>query len=622
MNHTHFLTTVARPFAACFAGILLAACLGGCGTPEDNEEAWWDWAGVSDASYDSERTPREKIVMPVGIRGTVAEYCDLMSFTAPISNWGVVIGLDKSGSSEVPPELRNDLIKYVRGELVISKHRLNKGYVSASGFLDDKDTAIVQVSAQIPPGAPKGTPVDVFVSAWPRTQTTSLQGGVLLPTQLQWDKEAPRSGRYLRPLGDAVGDIFVNPFLDTAKPGKKAGHRQGRILGGATIIEDTPIRLYLRDPDYHMAALLQRRINERFPTAGRIKPAKAKGRFLLHVIIPPEYRNDYKHFLALMMALPRYSSSGAYARMANEIAHAMEDPSANYEQLAMVWEAMGREILPTVQGLYASQSPGVSYYAARVGLRLGDSRLASPIVLRFAQTAKSPFQLPAIRELGRHPRLFEALPILQDLLAGRSELIRIAAYESLVKRGDFSAIQRIRLDEGPYGESEPAFIADFVDSSGGFVIYATRTEKPKMVLFGKDMPLTNPLFFEDKNIGISIFSRKGDPTSPEEIRRKDHLVVYRALPRTDEISPKYRIPFLVSDLIRVLGGAPRPDMKTAEVPGLGLTYGQVVSVLSRLAKQEGIRTKFVLQPLEEMRRIYDWSPNEGRPDMAEDRRDR
>ena len=50
----------------------------------------------------------------------------------------------------------------------------------------------------------------------------------------------------------------------------------------------------------------------------------------------------------------------------------MDGPGANHEELALVWEAMGKTILPMVKPLYGSSNAVAGYYAARTGLRLGD----------------------------------------------------------------------------------------------------------------------------------------------------------------------------------------------------------------------------------------------------------
>ncbi len=576
----------------------------------------------------------DKITVPPEIKGTIAEECTLVSSAdAPIGAWGVVVGLGDKGSSEVPPELKADMTKYLKSRINISRPTLDTEGVSVQEFLEDKDTAIVRVEAVIPPGAPKGTRVDVQLNAPSRTQTTSLEGGLLLPIDLRWEQGAENvRTRYLKPLGRAEGSIFVNPFLDPSKPADRARYRQGRVLGGAVVLEDMPLRLQLREPDYMLCNVMQQRINERFPARGRTKVAEAKTRYYLDICIPDDYRDDYHHFLELLMHLPLHSGPGEFERHAAMIAEEMEKPGANHDSLAMIWEAMGKSVLPVVQKMYSSKNPDVAFYSARTGLRLGDRALAGPILVRTAETTGDPRRLRAIEELGWHADVYEAMQPLRDLLNDKNELVRIAAYEAMIRRGDMSSIKRYAIDRGAFEEEAPSFVVDVVDSQGEFVIYATHTGSPKIVLFGKSMPLAGSVFYNDPNDTVTIFSknnvpedqiekiRQSDPELVDDNLRGDHVVVYRKLANSEgveEISKKYRIPFQVWPLIRVMASRPRPDSETGMVPGLGLSYSQTVGTLSRLCKEHSIRAKFILQPLPELQRIYQLTPIEGRPDRKE-----
>ncbi|MCD4823290.1 MAG: flagellar basal body P-ring protein FlgI [Phycisphaerae bacterium] len=658
----------------CFAVIFLG--LVGC--DKDKMKADWEKFTQKDGAK-----KKKKIKIPPEIRGTISEVATLVSAgNAPISGVGIVVGLEKKGSTEIPPQLKQGLIKYIKSWIKIGRPSYDTEAISATDFLLDKDTAIVDVSVRVPPGAPKGTRLDVFVSAAARTSTTSLQSGVLLPTEMTWKGVQTGGGKgklYLKPMGLAEGTIFVNPFINPANPKEKGKFRQGRILGGAKITRDLTIRLELLRPGYQMCSLLQRLINERFPSQG--KPvASAKTIHYIEIAVPQRYRNNYRYFLQLILHLPRRGGHGAFTAKAREIAKALKKPNVNYDSLALVWEAMGPSILPIVQKQYASKAPAASYFSARAGLRLGDNHLAGPIVMRFAEATKSPYRLIAIKELGHHPDLLAAGRLLDKLLNDRNELVRIAAYESLIKRNGFSAITRYMVDEGEFEDQPPAFIVDVVNSKRDFVVYATRTLEPKIVLFGRDIPLSTPFFYDSPDNLVTIFEKKalsrekldamvkklkntaeelkeaaeitkktGRKLSQQEVREmvikgqefdamkrqfnlgpngemppherqilaKDHLVVYRKIQNSTEISKRFRINYSVRELIRVLGETPRPDLKTGNVHGLGLTYSQVVGILCQLCKDKNIQAKFVLQQLPEMQRIYRITPSVGRPDTPE-----
>jgi len=172
----------------------------------------------SDLQQDEDRSKRKKarVKAPADLAGTVGEYGTLLSSQAPVGGPGVVVGLGKNGSSEIPQNLKRKLIGYLN-TLGIGRASRGTEAVTPIAFLQDTDTAIVRVAGIIPPGAPKGTRLDAFVYAVPRTQTKSLEGGLLLPTDLSWEQGAAGRNQNLKTLATVEGPIFVNPFIDPTK---------------------------------------------------------------------------------------------------------------------------------------------------------------------------------------------------------------------------------------------------------------------------------------------------------------------------------------------------------------------------------------------------------------------
>lgn len=610
---SHPLMEFLRRATALMLLVSLGLALPGC------DSDTWDtlnWFGSDEETSASNSDHDEDFVVPADVKGTVAEVAALVGAgDAPIGAPGVVIGLIDTGSSEVPPALKNRLVKYLNGQLKLLTKLIGYEDVSVAQFLADKDTAIVDVEAVIPTGAPKGTAIDVLVRAAARTGTISLAGGYLLPQDLSWLASGSDTTAYKKTQAKAAGAIFINPFIDPDDLQQRAKLRQGRILGGGVTTRGMPVRLQLYKPSYHMSNLLQRVINTRFDPVNK-KVAQSRSASYLDITIPPVYRKHYGYFLQLVMHLPLRAGQGAYTQKANEIAEALAQPDANHEALTLTWEAMGRGILPIIQKSYSSPNPAVRYYAARAGLRLSDTALAGRIVLEFASRDGNAFQLQAVEELGKHPDVISAGQVLRKLLDGDNELLRITAYEALLKRGDFQAVQRHAIDRGPFGDQSASFLLDVIDSGQNYVIYANQTLQPKFALFGEALPLANPLYYEATTGDVTILSRPGEKDHEDPACRVPHVVVFRMLPG-GRPSKRFIIPFRAAELIRVLGGMPRPDPKSLEVPGLGLTYSQVVTIVSDMCKKGHIRAKFVLQPLPHMRRIYKMTPSGGRPDRPE-----
>ena len=280
---------------------------------------------------------------------------------------------------------------------------------------------------------------------------------------------------------------------------------------------------------------------------------------------------------------------------ARKVATNMELPNANHDELALVWEAIGRQILPIIRQLYTSKNDYAACYAARTGLRLGD-KSAVHVLLRFARYANSPLQIPAIRELGRHTNMLRAVPTLRELIDDENERVRIAAYESLAKHGDSSVIRRVGISGG--------FTLDVVASRRNYVIYATQTRKPRIILFGRNMAVRRPVFFTAPDDLVTI-NAIGDDKK---------LTLFRKIPVTGKVSEPFYIDFKVRTLVRTMGSLPRRNLK-GDIEGVGLTYGQVISVLYRMCKEGDIPARFVLQELPDVQRMYQHAATVGRPDM-------
>jgi len=557
--------------------------------------------------------------IPPEVEGTVSEFAGVVGGgSLLLDGHGLVVGLGRNGSAEAPPQLKKYLVEYMLKQKVGSALGAAKG-VTPSQMIADKDTAIVRIVGVLPPGAPAGWTFDVQVTSLARTGTRSLDGGTLYPFPLhvaQGVGRPPASGA--REWAMAEGSVFVNPFIDPTKPGTTSRLREGRIIGGGKVTEARPLRLILREPDYALCNVIQRRVNQRFGQPRRV--ANAKNPSIIELRIPPEFRDNYEHFVELALHLPLQSDPGRWEARAREIADQITKPGANQDGLALVWEAMGNPVIEVCRQVYASRNPGAAFHAARTGIRLKD-RMAGDVLIRFAETAGSPFQIPAIEELGRNRWLIRSVPTLRRLIDDPSELVRIAAYEALVHLGDTSLVTRVHVGT--------EFVLDLVKSARSYVIYATQSREKRIVLFGRDMSVRRRVFFStpddlvtlcNKTVLADKTGRVVDPktATPEQraaLRPTERLMAFRVIPRSGGISEPFYMDFHVRTLIDKLGQPALQDT-SGRIRGLSLTYGQVVSILHRMCEVEkDIPAKFVLQPLPGRARILRTGPTVGRPDM-------
>jgi hypothetical protein len=296
------------------------------------------------------------------------------------------------------------------------------------------------------------------------------------------------------------------------------------------------------------------------------------------------------------MHVPIRQVGGTWEAKAREIAAAMESSGADHDELALVWEAIGRQVLPMVQPLYESPNPVVSFYAARTGLRLGDTR-ALPVLAAAAGAKDSPFQMAAIEELGRHSISARTTPVLRGLLDDENQAVRLAACDALLRQGDTVKIKRTMIKD--------QFELDLVDSAGQPMIYVSQSLWQRIVVFGPDPVIRRPMFFRAADDLVTISATEG----------REKLTVFRKVPRTGRSSEAFEVPPVTSELVRLLGTLPTREGGQG-MYGLGLTYGQVVGVLQRMCNSGDIPAGFRLQVLPEVRKIYTQGvPTVGRPDL-------
>lgn len=534
---------------------------------------------------------------PSGISETVAGYADLVGGNAmQVGGSGVVIGLGDAGSSEVPSHLRDYLIQQM-SKHEVGSHLSGKGHVTPARILADKDTAVVSVSGFIPPAAPVGTRFDVRVESLPRTQTLSLDGGILMTTDMQMFM-ITSVGRMAqtKPLAASRGAVFVNPFIDRVKEGAQADLRSGRIPNGGVVITSRPVRLELRRPDYRMSRLIERRVNERFGEGQRVAVAKTPS--IIELQIPRSYRDDYIHFLNLVMHIYISGPTGGEERYARRLTQDILLPMARHEDIALVWESAGRQGLPIIRELYTSSDPAAAFYSARTGLRLNDT-MAVDVMVSIANRANSPFQIPALEEIGKASWSSQGLETLKRMLSSKNELLKVSAYEALVKHGSRDVIRRWDISG--------RFVVDEVETEGDYAIYATVSGQPRIVLFGKAMPLNRPVFYCPDDELVTIDASRSDKK----------VMVYRKIPGSQRQSDPFYVDPRVDEFIRTLGSRPIRGAD-GNIEGLGLTYSQVVGVLYGLCKGDHIPAKFVLQRSDALQRIYTSVPAAGRSDKPED----
>ncbi len=510
--------------------------------------------------------------VPQVMRGTVASEAILVGYQpVVVRGYGLVVGLNGTGSRELPPDVRAHMVQEMarRG---IGEESKGFGDLKPEQMLDSPDTAVVIVEASVPPGAAKGRRFDVRVFADPRTGTTSLEGGRLYTTELRpvlpGEQLPPTGSRQASALAQARGPIFINPF---AEPGGTAldtiDRTTGRILNGGVVSSSIPMKLRLANPSHVRASMLQNAINARFPQEpGQMTPtARGESDESIEITVPPSYVGRETEFVELVKHTT--ISQAMIEAAAMSVRRSLEANPAFARAASWRWYAMGERALPTIVDLYTYPEERPRAAALRAGAYLNDARVI-PHLIEMTKSASTDMRLEAIQLLGEmrmNPRIDIAL---RELLDDENTEIRLSAYESLAKRHD-PKITRI-----PVGSS---FYIDIVDSKKP-MIYITQTGEPRIVLFGEELGIDRPATLGAWSNRFMLKADSGD--SKIEVYYRDENVDQGVIHQVEATLPEF---------IAFLG-----HKTTVEQPqaGLGFTYAQTVGALHQIWRKGLIHADF------------------------------
>jgi len=500
------------------------------------------------------------------MRGTVASEALLVGFEDVIvRGYGLVVGLNGTGSRAMPTEVRAMLLQEIARRNVADT---NTGMgMSAERMLDSEEIAAVVIEGVIPAGATSNSKFDVRVYAVPGSGTTSLEGGKLWTADLRPGPLLAGTRQAVH-LGEAKGPIVINPFVAPGGTNRDNIDRlSGRILDGGRVVKDMPLKLRLATPSHTRAATIANAINSRFPreVGQRYDTAHGKNGDVIEITVPPSYQERTAEFAQLV----RHSSmdlqnSEAVASAVRRSLLAMPGAAA---AASWRWQAIGKKSLPMLQDLYTYPEDQPRMSALEAGSRLDDPLCVAPLIA-MAQSGETQIRLASIRllgKMGQNPAIDIGLrPLLDD---GDLD-VRLTTYEALRRRND-PLIRKLRVSD--------KFDLDLVPSTKP-LIYAAQTGAPRLAVFGESLTLRSPM------VATVWGGRMIVKSEPEDSKA---LVFYRApdSPRAkvEQVSPN------VAEFIAYLARKPDPSGLTS---GLDLRYGETLSVLHELARSGDLNADF------------------------------
>ena len=498
-------------------------------------------------------------VEPTNLDTTVGQLGQLYQYSAvPVKGYGIVAGLAGTGSSECPPELRRALSKYIRTHTGSAAINPNK-------FINSLDTAVVEIYGTIPAVASKGGIFDVKVVAFSRTKTTSLAGGTLYTADLKEMARLVRFDMYSVTLARAHGPVF----LDETSGGSRIS---GYVLGGGEVSKSVRLAFGLYKPSYLAVSAIRNLLNERFEpgTAKAISPNE------IEFMIPARYREQKTKFLSMVRLL--YLAEDNILRD-KRIKTLVEKMAVGEDKLGSEYalEAIGRSVLGEIAKLLESGDERVRFHAARCMLAIGDERGIGAL-RDIVRDRDSLLRVAAVEAIGLNAKRNIASAILSRLLREEDFAVKFAAYEQLLRLDDIAVSRKVVANK---------FFIDEVSGKGPKIIYVAREDVPRIVIFGGPVNCEKGIYVESADRSVIINAPAG----------AGHVSVMRKLANRPRLVGPVSSSYDLTDVIRTLCENPaiegRPQMRS----GLGASYSDMVSVLSKMCSVEAIKAEYIASDL-------------------------
>ena len=420
---------------------------------------------------------------PKVFHGTVGSMARvLQEDTEPIlvSNYWVVVGLNGTGSRDVPRSLFSRLANALGHE---GLGRLSQGThnLTPRRLLEHNSTTVVKVEGLIPSGATRGDPFDLLVTAL-QPLTTSLEGGTLFRKV----DLAPRGTEedFVHPYATASGPLYLDPFEDEAtRAQRQERSRVAGVLAGGEVTRDRKIRLVLNQANARLCGIIADAIDERYggnlDHGDRPRTAEAKTEGLIEINVPTRWRGQTPRLMNLIMHCYVQRQPDFRAKQAQTLARVLqEDPDRFAERVALAWEAMGPNVLPVTRRYYEHPDVKVRFAALQAGSHLQDEQTSAP--LAHLADVGAPEQRRRAAELMVHlPDSLRAAHALKTLLDDDDRTVRIAAYRALSRTGNMDMISRIVFRTRG---KKLKFILDIVEAKRP-LIFISQTGLPRVVVF-------------------------------------------------------------------------------------------------------------------------------------------
>lgn len=513
------------------------------------------------SGWSGKKPPKEDVTEQIDPSKLVGDYArPFNSQPAEIIGFGIVYGLQGTGCPEPLTEERR----------IITENLRHNPEINVKELLASKNTAVVRVRALVPPGSQKGDYIDLEIVVPPGSETTSLKGGILYPTDLQEVKLA-MDGSALKgkAIAKAGGPIILNDNINS-KPGSPELIHGGKILGGARLLQPFSMGLELNNKHktQFYVERLEKSINNRFYVPEQNSNVATSKTFeVLELKVHPRYRYNIPRYRKVVLSIAVFENGKQRSERIERLAEALLVPQTS-EDAAFQLEAIGdSEAIGALKKGLQSKNQEVRFYAA-TSLGYLNNIDAAPYLAEFAKNEPA-FRVYALDALTAMEHDYEAETRLAELLDEESAETRYGAFRALLRRNPNDI--RIR---GEYLNNQ--FHYHVIASKGKPMVHFTKSKRAEIVLFGYDIEL-DPGYVLEAGPKIVVKSQ-----------RFGEAVVTRLNP---DLSETRTVTSRLDDIIRA-------------IVDLGGTYPDVIQFLNEAKTQGILPCKLEIDKLPKDGRVY------------------
>ena len=398
---------------------------------------------------------------------------------------GLVMGLDGSGGDPPPSHLRKELMDEMARRKI----------PNASAILASRDTALVIVTAFLPPMVREDQRFDVRVILPPNSEATSLKGGTLLETRLS-EEQFVRGRGNLKGHQYAVAQGAILTALGDGGRANAAMLRRGTVPGGAVSKTERNLEVILRNEhrglktSQRVERAIANRLHHYNRFGQRIPMATAKTDLMVELKVHPTYRSNFPRYQQMIRSIAYRESDIARRLRMEKLEEQIMNP-ATAGSAALQLEAIGRDGIPFLKAALESPNTEVRFHAAQALAYMEDS--SGVEVLKQAAAQEPAFRVYALA----------ALSVINDAdtVVALRELM---SDENLETR--YGAVRALKENNG----NDPSlgtnvfsnrFILHAVRSQGPPAVHVVRYRAPEVVVFGAEQELRLPAVL---NVGSRI----------------------------------------------------------------------------------------------------------------------